>query len=130
VRERLQADAEVVLLTFTTAELLDEYQQRRELDVAMLIDDARSVYASYGLGRGSFGQVWGWATLRRYAQILRRSDRGWSDLAPSTEDTRQLGGDFVIAPDGRLSWGFWSEGPADRPSVDDVADAVARAVTT
>ena len=130
MRERLQADAEVVLLTFTTAELLDEYRQRRELDVPMLIDGTRGVYDSYGLGRGSFGQVWGWRTLRRYAQILRRSDRGWTDLTATTEDTRQLGGDFVIAPDGRLSWGFWSEGPADRPSVDDLTDAVERAVTT
>jgi peroxiredoxin len=127
VSERLRTDAELVLVTFTTAELLDEYQQRRELSVPILIDRDRAVYAAYGLGRGTIGQVWGWATLRRYAQILRRSGRGLADLAPTTEDTRQLGGDFVIAPDGRLSWGFWSEGPSDRPSVDDVLRAVERA---
>ena len=125
--ERLDDDVQLVLLTFTTAELLDEYQQRRELSVPILIDGTRDVYSAYGLGRGSIGKIWGWATLRRYAQILRRSDHGWSDLAATTEDTRQLGGDFVVAPDGRLSWGFWSTGPADRPSADDVLDAVKRA---
>ena len=125
--ERLDDKAELVLLTFTTAELLDEYQQRRELPVPILIDGTRDVYAAYGLGRGSIAKIWGWATLRRYAQILRRSDRGLADLASTTEDTRQLGGDFVVAPDGRLSWGFWSEGPADRPFVHEVLDAVERA---
>ncbi len=128
--EQLQDDAELVLLTFTTAELLDEYQLRRELPVTILIDGTRDVYAAYGLGRGSIARIWGWATLRRYAQILRRSDRGFADLASTTEDTRQLGGDFVIAPDGRLSWGFWSEGPADRPFVHEVLDAVQQAAAT
>ena len=125
--EQLDDTAELVLLTFTTADLLDEYQERRDLSLPILIDANRDVYAAYGLGRGSIGRVWGWATLRRYAQILRSSGRGMADLVSATEDTRQLGGDFVIAPDGRLSWGYWSEGPADRPSVDDVLEAVERA---
>ena len=125
--EQLDDTAELVLLTFTTADLLDEYQERRDLSLPILIDANRDVYATYGLGRGSIGRVWGWATLRRYAQILRSSGRGMADLVSATEDTRQLGGDFVIAPDGRLSWGYWSEGPADRPSVNDVLEAVERA---
>lgn len=125
--EQLDDTAELVLLTFTTADLLDEYQERRDLSIPILIDANRDVYATYGLGRGSIGRIWGWATLRRYAQILRRSGRGMADLVSATEDTRQLGGDFVIAPDGRLSWGYWSEGPADRPSVNDVIEAVERA---
>ena len=125
--EQLDDTAELVLLTFTTADLLDEYQERRDLSLPILIDANRDVYAAYGLGRGSIGRIWGLATLRRYAQILRNSGRGMADLGSATEDTRQLGGDFVIAPDGRLSWGYWSEGPADRPSVDDVREAVERA---
>jgi len=127
VSEQLDDTAELVLLTFTTADLLDEYQERRDLSIPILIDANRDVYATYGLGRGSIGRIWGWATLRRYAQILRRSGRGMADLVAATEDTRQLGGDFVVAPDGRLSWGYWSEGPADRPSVNDVLEAVKRA---
>jgi len=127
VSERLETQANLVLLTFTTPELLDEYQGRRGLSMPILIDGNRDVYHAYGLGRGSLGRVWGWSTLRRYAQILRTSDRGISDLASTTEDTRQLGGDFVIAPDGRLAWGYWSEGPADRPLVHEVLDAVEQA---
>jgi hypothetical protein len=130
VSERLDDNADLVLLTFTTADLLDEYQERRGLSVPILSDGNRDVYAAYGLGRGSIVRIWGWATLRSYAQILRRSEHGLADLASATEDTRQLGGDFVIAPDGRLTWGYWSESPADRPSVNEVLDAAEQAATT
>ena len=128
--ERLGDEAELVLLTFTTADELEEYQRRRELAIPILIDANRDVSAAYGLGRGRIGRIWGWATIRRYAQILRSSDRGMADLTSATEDTRQLGGDFVIAPDGRLAWGYWSEGPADRPFLHEVVDAVERAGST
>ena len=125
--EQLDGAAELVLLTFTTPDLLDEYQQRRDLSLPILIDGNRDAYAAYGLGRGRLSRIWGWATIRRYAQILRRSGRGMADLVSATEDTRQLGGDFVVAPDGRLSWGYWSKGPADRPAVNEILDAVERA---
>jgi hypothetical protein len=127
VSERLD-DALLVLLTFTTADLLDDYQRRRSLDIPILIDSERDAYRRYGLRRGSFGRVWGLATIRRYAEILKPSGAGsLADMSAATEDTRQLGGDFVIAPDGTLAWGHWSVGPADRPDVDEIATAVADA---
>ena len=120
--------AEVVLITFTTKDELDMYQQRRHLPFPILVDADRSVYRSYGLGRASFLDVWGWNAIRRYWQILRPSGPGTrADMHAATEDTRQLGGDMVIAPDGRLAWGHWSANSADRPSVDDIAHAVADA---
>ena len=67
-------------------------------------------------------RVWGWKAGRRYVEIFRES--GFGGLRAPTEDTLQLGGDFVIAPDGTLAWGFWGEGPDDRPSVDDLVRAV------
>jgi len=45
-------------------------------------------------------------------------------LRRPTEDTLQLGGDFIVGPDGTLIYGFWGEGPDDRPSVDDLIDAL------
>ncbi len=118
--------AEVALITFTTDAELDGYQQRRQLRFPVLIDADRSAYDTYGMGQGSFLGVWGWRSLRRYWQILRPSGPGSrNDLQPSTEDTRQLGGDMVIDPDGRLAWGHWSMRSTDRPSVDDIVHAVA-----
>lgn len=120
--------ASVVMITFTTSGELDGYQQRRRLPFPILLDPDRQVYDAYGMGRGSFLDVWGWRAIRRYWQILRPSGPGSrSDLRPATEDTRQLGGDIVIAPDGRLAWGHWSERSTDRPSVDEIVRAVAEA---
>lgn len=60
--------------------------------------------------------------MRRYLQIL--GNGGWTNLERPTEDTLQLGGDFVIDASGTLTYGFWGEGPDDRPSVDELFDEV------
>ena len=126
-----RARAHVALVTFTTPDEVAAYQQRRRLPFPILIDADRHVYNAYGLGRGSFLDVWGWSAVRRYWQILRPSGPGRrSDLQPTSEDTRQLGGDMVIAPDGRLTWGHWSLRSTDRPSVDEIVEAVAEATAT
>ena len=117
--------ATIALVTFTSPDEITAYQRRRDLPFPILLDEHRDVYDAYGMGRGSFLDVWGWRAIRRYWQILRPSGPGSrSDLRPATEDTRQLGGDVVIAPDGRLAWAHWSEHSTDRPSVDDIVGAV------
>lgn len=125
MRDRLDefdTDVAIALITFTQTEQLVSYRGEHDLPFPILLDPDRSTYHAYGLGRASTARVWSIGTLRRYAQILRRDGR--SALRRPSEDTRQLGGDFVIGPDGRLAWGFWSEGPDDRPSVDQLLDAV------
>ncbi len=121
MRDRLDElgdSTEIALITFSDPDVLGAYQESHDLPFPILTDRDRSVYRAFGLGRGSFGRVWGWKAVRRYAEIVK--DRGFGELRRPTEDTRQLGGDFVIAPDGTLAWGFWSEGPDDRPSVDEL----------
>ena len=125
MRDRLDdlgAATEVVLVTFTNQDELATYQQRNALPFPVVSDPSRAAYRAYGLGRGSVARVWGWQAARRNAQILRRSGlRSWRR---PTEDTLQLGGDFVVNPDGTLVYGFWGEGPDDRPSVDDLIAAI------
>ncbi len=123
--DELGSGTDVVLITFTTTDLAQRYEQRVGLPFPILLDDDRGTYTAYGLGRGTVRRVWGWRAARRYWDILRRD--GLSELRKPSEDTLQLGGDFVIAPDGTLAYGFWGEGPDDRPSVDTLIDAVARA---
>ena len=130
MRDRLEefgADTVVVLVTFTKPAQLTTYSQNHDLPFAILVDADRVAYRAYGLGRGSVRRVWGWKAARKYLELLR-SD-GLSGLARPTEDTLQLGGDFVIAPDGTLAYGFWGAGPDDRPSVDDLIEAVRGAVS-
>jgi len=127
VRDRLDElgpDTEVVLVTFTTDDRAERYADAHRLPFPVLVDESRSVYRAYGLGRGSMARVWGVRAARRYVEILRRD--GLAGLRRPTEDTLQLGGDFVVAPDGTIAYGFWGAGPDDRPTVDELIDAVGR----
>lgn len=127
MRDRLAelgATTDVVLITFTDPAALAEYRDRNALPFIVVSDPGRTAYRAYGLGRGSVARVWGWRAAWRYGQILRRS--GLRAVRRPTEDTLQLGGDFVIAPDGTLAYGFWSRGPDERPTVDELIAAVAR----
>ena len=89
----------------------------------VLADPDRHVYERFGLGRGSLHRIWNLGTMRLYAQLLRRGRK----LRRPTQDTRQLGGDFVIGPDGRLAAGFWPRSPDDRPTIDALITAVTAA---
>ena len=115
------------MVTFTTRGVASAYRRRNELTLPVLVDGSRESYRAFGLGRGSVRRVWGVRALRRYIEIVR-SD-GVSGLRRPTDDRLQLGGDFVVAPDGTLAWGFWGEGPDDRPPVDDLITAAWAAVT-
>lgn len=118
--DELGTDTDVVLIMFGDV-AFDRYDMS-SISYPILRDPDRSMYRAYGLGRGSLLDVWGWAAIRKYVGIIRRGGR--SQLERATEDTRQLAGDFVVAPDGTLAWGYWGDGPADRPSVDAVIAAV------
>lgn len=113
---------EVVLITFTDPENLDTYEREHDLPFPVLIDTHRAAYRAYGLGRGSLRRIWGWRAARRYLEILRAE--GFDNLQKPTEDTRQLGGDFIVGADGTLVYAFWGEGPDDRPSVDQLIAAL------
>ncbi len=125
MRDRLDDfgdDTEVVLVTFTSPSALAGYRSRHDLPFPILLDPDRETYRAFGFGRASTRRVWSLGTLRTYARLLRRD--GLGSLERPTEDTRQLGGDMVIDRAGTLRWGFWSEGPDDRPSVDELVAAV------
>lgn len=120
--DELGEKTDVVVVTFTEPERLGGYLATNDLPFPVLIDKDRAAYSSYGLARASLARVWGLRAARRYIQLFRQG--GWRDLRRPVEDTRQLGGDFVVDPDGVLVYGFWGEGPDDRPSVDELIAAV------
>jgi len=112
----------VALITFTSPQQLTKYSAEHALAFPILLDQARITYRAFGLGRGSVWRVWGWKAARRYLDIFR--SEGTAGLKRPTEDTLQLGGDFVVDPDGNLSYGFCGDGPDDRPSTEDLIAAV------
>ncbi len=115
-------DAEVVLVTFTSTPELGRYVRWTGIEMVTLIDPDRSTYRAYGLRSAGFWQIWGLTNLKRSVQIL--AGRKLTAIRRPTEDTRQLGGDFVIDRSGTLTWGRWAEGPDERPTVQALVDAV------
>lgn len=125
MRHRLDefTDTDVVVMTFTDHNNIGAYRQRHQLDLPVIVDPDRLAYRAYGLGRGSIRRVWGGRAAARYLEIV--GSDGFAGLARPVEDTLQLGGDFIVDPDGTLVYGFWGEGPDDRPSVEDLLLALA-----
>jgi hypothetical protein len=121
-RDELGAEVEIVVVAFTGIGNVDRYIEVNDVAFRLLIDPERRGYQAYGLGRGSRRRVYGWRSARRYFQIYR--DRGLADIHHATEDTLQLGGDFVVDPQGILTYGFWGTGPDDRPAVSELVAAV------
>lgn len=84
-----------------------------EVPFPVLLDLQRAAYRDWGLGRAPFWKiyfdpkVW-W----QYASSLLAGER----LRPPGRDTLQLGGDFVVAPDGRIAYSR-PQRRDDRPSV-------------
>ena len=113
-------DAAVALITFTRPRNVAGFRRRLGLRYPVLADEARDAYRAYGLGRAPWWRVWGPRTLGAYARLLRAGRR----LDRPTQDTRQLGGDFVVDPTGRLSYAYRSSRPDDRPAVDALVAAV------
>ena len=124
MRDRLDEFApntDVVMVTFTDAARLDDYLDRNDLPFPVLRDPNRVAYTAFGLGRASVARAWGVRPALAYLRLVARGR--WRDLRRPTEDTLQLGGDFVIGADGSLVYGFWSSGPDDRPPVEELIAA-------
>jgi hypothetical protein len=87
--------------------------QGLEVPFPVLLDHDRSSYAAWGLGRATWWrvyldpQVW-----RQYARLLRQGEK-WRG---SGGDTLQLGGDFVVSPQGRIVYSR-PQRADDRPPV-------------
>lgn len=114
------AGAAVVLVTFTRPRNLEGFRRRLGLAFPVVADETRAVYRVYGLGRGPWWRVWGPRALLAYVRLMRAGRK----IERPTDDTRQLGGDFVVDRRGRLAYAYRSKDPADRPSVDILLEAV------
>jgi hypothetical protein len=89
----------------------------------VLVDLDRDAYRAWGLGRARLVDVWLFpATWARYARLLAGGER----LRPLGRDTLQLGGDFVVDPDGNVAYAR-PQRRDDRPPVGELLEALERA---
>ena len=96
----------------------------RDLDLSfpVLIDTERSAYRRWGLGRASFAATY--LAPGVWTEYVRVAVREFHGIARPGRDIRQLGGDFVVAPDGSVSLSRPQSGPSDRPPVGELLRAM------
>lgn len=113
-------DVAVAVITFAPVDDLAAHRRHLEVPFALLADPERVVYRRFGLERGAIHKIWRPATLALYARLIRQGRK----LRRPNQDTRQLGGDFVIDADGRLAWACRPDAPDARPDVSEIIAAV------
>lgn len=116
-----ERDAIVLVIGFEAARRVGGYCRRHQLPFRCLVDEQRTVYRAYGLGRASWLRT---LTPRSLAPYIRLMFSARSVQRSSEQDVRQRGGDFVVGRDGRIRLAYASDDPADRPSVDAILAAL------
>lgn len=122
-RDRIAATgATAVFVAFDEAERLRSTMLAEvELAYPVAVDPDRSTYRAWGLRRAAWREIWldprvWW----RYARLIIGGER----LRSSGEDSLQLGGDFVVAPDRTIAYSR-PQVRDDRPPVAELIAAAA-----
>jgi hypothetical protein len=93
-----------------------------DLPFPVLVDLERRAYAAWGLGRAPWQRIWlDPAVWRQYLRLLRSGHR----IRGAGRDTRQLGGDFVVAADGTVRYSRPQQRD-DRPPVGELLAIIER----
>ena len=116
------AGAAVLAICFDPLERAERYAGEHELTFPLLVDRERRVYRAYGLERGA---LWRFLLPQVTLGYLRLMQAGRQVRRPQ-EDPLQLGGDFVVDPQGLLVLAHPSKDPTDRPSAADLLAVVGR----
>jgi hypothetical protein len=111
------------VISFARSERLRLYQSSHGQPFPLYADPERAVYRAFELRRLSLWKLLSPRVFSRYWRLLREGRRLQRTRG---DDIYQGGGDFVVAPDGRVLYAHRSEDPADRPSVEALKSAVLR----
>lgn len=123
-----QLGGEVLVVSFTRPDKLAAYVQRHAMPFPAVADPERDAYRALALRPGSW-----WMFLRGHVigHYLKLMARGWlPEKTAAADDLLQLGGDFVLDGQRRLVYAYRSKDSTDRPTAEDLLQAVRRAVET
>jgi len=114
---------EVLLIAFDDLSLLQaKMLSEIELPYPLLIDESRETYGAWGMGRTNvFGAMLSPELNWRYLKLLAKGER-FLGFAP---DMFQLGGDFVVDPEGKMAFAYRMRNNGDRASTDTLLSAMA-----
>ncbi len=112
----------VLVVSQAQPEVLAQYVARQRWDVPIVSDPQRAAYRAFGLERTHWLAFFRPRVLWRY---LREMRKGYRVRMPAAgEDVLQLGGDFLLSPDRKVTFAYPSADPTDRPSVAELMRAL------
>ena len=106
--------AEVLVVTFESDSVARKYVAETNLPWPLVIDTERSLYQAYGMASAHSRDLYGPRVVWLYLKLIFRGGR----VRLPTGDTRQLGGDVIVDPQGIVRFHHVAEGPAGRPAIE------------
>lgn len=110
----------VVLISFGAQGLAAGWIAETGVPFDLWLDPDRSAYRAYGLER-SLRRSWAPRVWWAYARLMA-SGHTWRGIQG---DSGQLGGDFIVGPDGLIRYAHRSKDPTDRPGVEEMVQLLA-----
>ncbi|XP_030577583.1 selenoprotein L [Archocentrus centrarchus] len=115
----------VLIVSFGSVEGAQLWLEQTGCTFDILLDPQRKVYRSFGLG-SSYIKVMKFDCLLQYSNYVA-ANIDFPDFPHRLlEDLYQLGGDFLLDDAGKVLLSHPSKNPLDRPTVEDVLQAVDR----
>jgi peroxiredoxin len=113
---------DVLVIGFGTPADLAGFLEGQPLPFPAAVDPGRRAYEAFGLGRTSWPRLVGPVSLFGYARLMIRGWLPWK--AQTAPDVLQLGGDFVLDGRRRIAFAYRSVRPTDRPTAQQLLQAV------
>jgi peroxiredoxin len=111
-------DANVVFVSMGAPEEAAEFKQKMASPHTFISDPKRELYKAFGLAIGTFSQMLNPNTVIRSVGAMAK---GYTHSRPRS-DPKQLGGAFLVQPDGHVSWFRKSRDAADTVTAKEVRE--------
>ena len=115
----------VLTVNYDAAERIGDFARDLGVTYELASDPERRAYDAYGVRRASLFRLLHPAVVREYARLIRAGRRPVRRRV--FDDIWQLGADFVIDPAGVVRYAHLSDGPEDRPPIEDLLAALGAA---
>jgi hypothetical protein len=122
--EQIEATgARLVLIGQATPRHAAHFQRRYAPDVEVLADEERASYKAIGLRRGTAAQLLG------PKSVIKGFSRAMTSGSLTVQgrvigDAAQLGGSFLVMPDGQIAWSHISKDASDNAEVEELLEAL------
>jgi hypothetical protein len=115
----LEQDIETWVVSFSERSRVRHWVEAEGLTFPILHDPDRKVYQAYQL-ESSFFRTWSPRNIWSYIVAFFQG----KDIVGIIGDPHQLGADLLIGPEGKILMGYYSQDPVDRPSLEEIIQAV------